>query len=236
MINNLPLDDIIEWDVDNWGELIRLWTPIIESLPQGSRVLAIGERNGGLSTWLALHGLKVWCTDRVYPTELAIANHKKYGVTANITYSKFDVVEGDESFHNQFDLVIAKSVIGGLKRVYSDRNTRNFTVQQQAVDNIYKCLKKGGYFLSAENLEGGLPRRLIHKFTGRDRGWRYLSWKELPQLFSSFKIIKTKAFGVIPGKVKAKQLRRAIYAVNRYVFGLLPPAYKYIGFVVAKKP
>lgn len=235
MIKDLPFDDIIEWDIDNWGVLIKLWTPIIESLPAGSNVLAIGERNGGLSTWLALHGHNVWCTDRVYPTELAKTNHKKYGVEDKVTYGKFDVVAGDENLYNKFDLIIAKSVIGGLKLVYSDRSTRNFAVHKHAVDNIYKCLKGGGYFLSAENMEGGLLASMLRKLAGKDTGWRYLKWKELPELFSSFEIKQAKAFGIVPGLFKGKILRKFIYGINDYVFGLLPSSYKYIAFVAARK-
>ena len=99
----LPIIDIIEWDVLNWSVLIKKWQPIIDSLPRDSKVLAIGERNGGMSAWLALNGFHVWCTDREYPTERAKQIHAKYGLTDKITYGIFDVVHVDERFHGSFD-------------------------------------------------------------------------------------------------------------------------------------
>jgi len=236
MSEKLPIDEIIEWDVENWGQLIRLWTPLLDTLPKGSKVLAIGERNGGLSTWLAMKGFEVCCTDRVYPTELAKANHAKHGLEGRITYAQFDVVHSDEAFYNRFDIVIAKSVIGGLKRVYSDKRTRDFSVQQQAVQIIYKCLKPGGYFFSAENLQGGYLGRLLRRFTGKDIGWLHLNWKELPELFSGWELVQLKAFGVVPGILFGNPvLKRLVCMANRYLLVFLPASAKYIGFIVARK-
>ncbi len=231
----IPLKDIIEWDVDNWGVLVKLWTPLIDSLAPGSNILAVGERNGGLSAWLASKGHKVWCTDRIFPTDKAKNIHQEYGVSGHIVYAGYDVVAGDENFAGKFDLVIAKSVIGGLKQVYSDRSTRNFAVQQKAVGNIYKTLKPGGYFLSAENMEGSLAVRWIRKIKGKDKGWRYLKWKELPLLFGDFRITSATAFGVVPGIAHNRSAGRLIYLINNYVLRFLPPPYKCIGFVTAQK-
>ena len=60
-------------------------------------------------------------------------------------------------------LIVAKSVIGGVKTVYNDPRSRNLDVQQSAINNIYACLKPGGYFLSAENMTGNYLLKKLRK-------------------------------------------------------------------------
>src|SRR5690606_33862611 len=133
---DLPVKDIIEWDVPNWSRLIDLWQPLIETLPKTARVLAIGERNGGLALWLALMGFNVECSDRTDDFDATKALHSKCGVAHRITYKALDIVY-TATPANTYDLIIAKSVIGGLKANPIDSATRNFDVQCKAVQNIY---------------------------------------------------------------------------------------------------
>ncbi len=135
----LPVKDIIEWDIPNWERLINYWTPIVEQLPRNARILAIGERNGGLSLWLALMGFHVECTDRENPEPSASQLHRKYNVGDKVSYKALDIVHTDLP-DNTYDLVIAKSVIGGLKADPRDGSTRSFEVQQKAVNNIHRLL------------------------------------------------------------------------------------------------
>ncbi|WP_276133704.1 class I SAM-dependent methyltransferase [Polluticoccus soli] len=230
----LPVADIIEWDVLNWSQLIRFWTPIVEQLPKNSNILAIGERNGGLTTWLSLLGHKVVCTDRNFPTEKAKADHCRLRLTEKITYASLDIVHANLPT-NSFDLVIGKSVIGGLKADPSDRATRNFGVQRKAVDNVYALLKNGGYFLSAENMRGTqlMQRYRLHRH--KERGWRYLGWEELPLLYEQFCLREVRSFGVLPTNFHSDTVNRACYWANRYILTTLPKEYKYISFVVAQK-
>lgn len=231
---SLPVKDIIEWDVQNWSQLIPAWTPLLDKLERNSKILAIGERNGGLSMWLALQGFNVVCTDRMNPQQYAISLHKKHGVTDKITYSELDIVNCNWE-KEQFDLVIAKSVIGGLKSDPGNSTTRNLQVQQQAINNIHGLLKKGGYFLSAENMQGSLLVKQIRKMKNRDKGWRYLSWDEMNTLYSSFSEVHIKAFGVLPSLTGNVFLNSFIFGINKYFLQPLPSAYKYISFTIARK-
>lgn len=230
----LPVADIIEWDVLNWSQLIRFWTPVIEQLPRNSNVLAIGERNGGLSTWLALLGHNVVCTDRDFPTQKAKNDHGRLGLTEKISYASLDIVHADWPA-NSFDLVIGKSVIGGLKADPSDRTSRNFEVQQKAVSNVYTLLKNEGYFLSAENMQGTQLVQRYRKYRNKDRGWRYLSWKEIPGLYEQYYLQEVQSFGVLPTNSRSSFINWACYLANRYILTILPREYKYISFVVAQK-
>lgn len=230
----LPVVDIIEWDVLNWSQLIRFWSPVIDQLPQNSDILAIGERNGGLTTWLALLGHNVVCTDREFPTKKAEEDHSSLGLTKKVTYASLDIVNSDWA-PNSFDLVIGKSVIGGLKAAPADRTTRNFGVQQKAVNNVHALLKNGGYFLSAENMQGSVLVQQYRKYRNRERGWRYLSWSELPSLYERFHLKQVRSFGILPTNFNSRFVNQVCYLANRYILTILPKEYKYISFVVAQK-
>jgi SAM-dependent methyltransferase len=230
----LPINDIIEWDVLNWSELIAFWQPVLDKLDKESKVLAIGERNGGLSIWLALQGFQVVCTDREGPEEQAEILHRKHGVSGRIRYDRLDIVNCDWE-KEQFDLIIAKSVIGGLKADHKDSKTRNFEVQRRAVDNIHGLLKKGGYFLSAENMQGSYLLRQIRKMKSKDKGWRYFSWNELPALYGSFQKVDTKGFGIFPTLFSDSLTNKVVFFVNKHVLQWLPNATKYIAFTTAQK-
>lgn len=230
----LPVNDIIEWDVPNWSQLIKYWTPVLEKLPKDSKVLAIGERNGGLSIWLALLGFEVLCTDREGPTEKARELHKKYNVADKIKYGEMDIVNHNDPTP-QFDIIIAKSVIGGLKADHKDKSTRNFDVQLRAVNNIYNMLKPGGYFLSAENTQGSVLLQLIRKMKGKDKGWRHFSSAEIPKLYNKFSDVQTDTFGVLPTLFSNTAINNLVFSINKYLLAILPKSVKYISFTAARK-
>lgn len=230
----LPVHDIIEWDVLNWSQLIRYWQPVLEQLPKSVKVLAVGERSGGLSLWLALMGFDVVCSDITEPSAKAANLHKQYGVAHKITYSKTDIVNTDEE-GEQYDVIIAKSVIGGLKAERADAATRNFAVQQKAIENIHRLLKPGGYFFSAENMQGGVLIRNLRRILGRDKGWRHFSYNELKELYKGFALVQTKTFGILPTFFSHRVFNYVTYLINRYLLLFLPAESKYIAFTMAQK-
>ncbi len=234
MSAGLPIKDIIEWDVPNWSRLMDLWQPLIETLPKTARVLAIGERNGGMALWLALLGFTVECSDRMENFDVAKALHRRYGVIDRITYKALDIVH-TATPANTYDLIIAKSVIGGLKANPADPATRNFDVQCKAVHNIHTLLAPGGYFLSAENLTGSFITGILRRVAGKNKGWRYLNVAELSPLFKDFSEVKVQGFGILPTGTSSHALNRLHFLLNRTVFNILPTSSKYIGFTTARK-
>lgn len=233
-LHKLPVQDIIEWDVYNWSQLIRYWQPVLETLPRNSKVLAVGERNGGLALWLALLGFDVLCTDMREPTEQAMQLHKQYNVAHKIQYRSFDLVQ-DDLGSEQFDIIIAKSVIGGLKAQRSKSSTRSLAVQKEAIDHIHRLLKPGGYFFSAENLKGGALIRWVRKVRKKEKGWRHIDYRELQELFKSYALVQTKTFGILPTFFSQKGYNYCMYFINRYVLCFMPPSAKYIAFTIAQK-
>lgn len=234
VLNTQLKKDIIEWDVPNWSHLIKLWQPVLDAFPRDSKVLAIGERNGGLSLWMALQGFQVVCTDRQGPTQQARELHKKYQVEDKITYYDFDLVN-TQDFSTTYDIIIMKSVLGGLKEQYRDANSRTDLVRQKAVDNIYKLLSPQGIFLSADNLQGSIFLRLIKRLKNKQSGWHYFSIQELNDLCKQFSSVTVKGFGIIPSKFSIPILNKAAYIINLSLWQLLPPNSAYIAFTIAHK-
>lgn len=231
---DLPIKDIIEWDILNWSQVIKEWAPIIEQLPQNSRVLTIGERDGGLSLWMALLGFEVTCTDRVGPTEGAGKLHEKYGVKDKVTYKELDIVNCYWE-PEQYDVILIKSVIGGVMAVYGDKTTRNFEIQKKAVANMCHLLKPGGLLLSVENMKGNILLHLMRKVNGKANSWRHFTWQEIKELYSPFDKVKTKTFGVLPTLFSSKVINKVNFFLNKYLLDILPPHTKYVAITTAKK-
>lgn len=48
----LPIEEIIEWDVNNWSKTLIFWAKQFPpNLNSDSKILLLGERNGGLTLW-----------------------------------------------------------------------------------------------------------------------------------------------------------------------------------------
>ncbi len=179
--------EIFEWDIHNWSKSVRVWDPVLKSI-QGGQAAAFGERAGGLSLYLAKHGFEVNCSDYDGFNDTPLALHKKHEVEGRISYSAQDITQIDFP-DNHFDVVMFKSVIGAL----NDKGR-----QQQAIDELYRILKPGGYLLFAENLEAtSIHRWARNKFTSWGHRWRYLKWKERHEMFGKFASSKFKTRGFL---------------------------------------
>lgn len=228
--NGLPdreaLRDIIRWDIDNWSRALPFWEKNAELRP-GMKALGVGEREGGLSLWLALKGLDVICTEYTEFPEATALLHKKYNIAHRVTYQREDVCHlsfGDA----RFDVVILKSMLGALQT--KER-------QRKAVAEIYRVLKPGGVLLLAENTEATLFHRVIRKkFAKWASRWRYLSLKKGDlDLFDAFSEKKTATAGFW-GFMAKGPLIPVIRIAERISAPFVPKAWNYILFAVFKKP
>ena len=146
------LADVFQWDVGTWSKALRVWEAVLAPLPQG-RALALGEREGGLSLYLAMHGHRVICSDLSSPEPSARPLHERYQVHPRVAYEAQDITNIQHP-DNSFDVVMFKSVIGALST--KER-------QLKALAEIHRVLRPGGVLLFAENLGGSRLHRWMRK-------------------------------------------------------------------------
>ncbi len=102
-------DLIFQWEVRSWSRALPLWRRYLRSLPEGSKALALGERDGGLSLLLAEQDCEVICSDLRGPTQLAKDLHIAQGIQERITYASIDTLVIPKP-DNSFDIVAFKFV------------------------------------------------------------------------------------------------------------------------------
>lgn len=230
------LTAVMEWDVFTWAGCLDYWRPqLSHRTDRPQRVLAIGERQGGLSLWFALQGYDVVCTDVFPPHASARQMHARFGVSDRITYAAVDALSlpfPDASF----DVVTAKSVIGGLKLDRRDPSTRTLATQQRAIDEARRVLRPGGWYLGAENLIGSRLHqwgRLLKN--GKRPRWRYLTPGEIDHLFQRYARTEYTTAGLIGTRWSRPWVNRLAAATDRLLTPLTPASTRYVGFIRAQR-
>ncbi len=220
------LNDFIQWDVQNWGKAIPFWQPYVEKLPFGGKAAAFGEREGGLSLWLAMNEMKVECSDYTPFEETPLVLHINYQLADHIAYSQQDITAITFA-DNTFDCVVFKSVIGTLAT--KER-------QQQALDELHRILKPGGFLLFAENLEATAMHRFARKkFTNWGHRWRYLQWKEMDQMLAKFAAVEKKSLGFFATFGRSERQRNVLSKIDRVFSPIVPKSWRYILIAACRK-
>jgi SAM-dependent methyltransferase len=208
--------DVFQWDVATWSRALPLW---LRWWPDRalSNALAIGEREGGLSLWLASRGSQVLCTDIGPLPPGARALHERYGVIASIEYGIQDVTAitlPDASV----DVVVFKSVIGAL-------GTRER--QAVALREIHRVLRPGGVLLFAENLSGTwLHAALRRRFVRWEHYWRYLRWPDDRELFALFDRTEFRTTGLLHNLGRSEGQRSMLAVIDRALCALVPTSWR----------
>jgi ubiquinone/menaquinone biosynthesis C-methylase UbiE len=232
-MKELSLEKVIEWDVHNWKACLPFWTEGVDL--KGKNVLALGERKGGLSLFFASQGAKVICSDFGGIHESVQEDHKNYPFANNISYKDINIFEipyDDESF----DIVVCKSVIGGLKLNPKEIASRTIENQRLALNEIQRVLKPGGFFFGAENMKGAsIIQKIRNAYKKGNVGWRHLSVKDLKFLLTGFKDVHVTYFGIVPALLKSTFLNNLIYSFNVLANKITPPSSKYIAFIRCMK-
>ena len=221
------LKDVIQWDIKTWAKVLPFWEKNF-AIKKEMKALAIGEREGGMTLWLALKGVNVTCTDyNDFPEETSQL-HKRYKVHEKIAYEKgVDVTDLSMYSANSFDIVVFKSVLGALSK--KER-------QQKAFDEMKRVLKPGGSILFAENSKGSkLHASLRKRFIKWDSYWRYLDYRKDQDLFAGFSSVKltTKGFSATFGR--SEKQRKVLAIFDSIIHPILPSSLNYVIFGVLTK-
>jgi ubiquinone/menaquinone biosynthesis C-methylase UbiE len=219
------IKDVIEWDVVNWGKCIPFFVENSDGF-SGKKALAIGERHGGLSLWLAKHGATVVSTDLKGVSDEAKTMHHRYNVTSLISYEKADLT-ALKFLDDTFDIVIFKSVLGAL------RSKEN---QQKGISEIYRVLKPGGTLFFAENLVASSIHTYLRKrFIKWASYWRNITVDEAQEFSKKFSSFTFKTAGFTGAFGRSEQQRRILGKLDNLLENAVPQKNRYIIFVVCKK-
>lgn len=226
-IDDAFMNDIVGWDVRTWSKAVRLWQPHVAAAPPVLKVLEVGAGPGGPSLWLHRLGHDVVCSNWQHTREQAEPLHTSYGVTG-IDYIDIDL-NAQIPWENHFDIVVFKSVLGGLGP--------NFSSQRNAMSEIHKALKPGGLLLFAENLRGTWLHRFGRAIAYRLRRatWRFTTVKEMQELlepFSNYELHTTGFLGVFG---MSESQRRALAGLDDRGFGRVPDSWRYVAYGIATK-
>ena len=218
--------DILLWDMNAWSAPLAWWNENMNGVAT-STCLELGGREGGLSLWLALGGHLVICSDLEDAEAIAKPLHFKHGMHS-VRYMDIDAT--NIPFENHFDVIVFKSIIGGIGRV-------DEKWQQVVFDQIYKALKPGGRLMFAENLSASpLHKWLRRKFVRWGASWRYVSMEQLKMFSSAFSESELRATGFLSAFGRTERQRNFLNFFDRICFNhIVPDRWKYIGYGIVTK-
>lgn len=223
--DSVLMRDIVTWDVRTWSTAALFWERVI---PQGRklRCLEIGAGPGGPSLWLALQGHEVLCTNWQNTEGQARPLHDRYGVSG-ISYQDVDATS--IPFEDEFDLIVFKSVIGGVGTKAD---------QDSAMAGIHRALKPGGTLIFAENLRSTVLHRLARAIAYKVRGtsWRYVTVKELEPHLAEYSSHELRTTGFLSMFGPGERVRNALATADDRVFNrILPRSWHYVSYGTATK-
>lgn len=222
------IKDIFEWDVLNWSKSIDFWSEEIDVNTNHLNCLELGGRRGGLSLWLAMNNNTVICSDLESPKNHAIELHTKYNCTDKIEYQSINAT--NIPYENQFDIVVFKSILGGISRNGNDK------LKKDTIDQIYKCLKPNGKLLFTENLEASFLHKSFRNFFVKwGNSWNYLKYEEIENVFGSFENIKFKTVGYLGTFGRSEKQRHVLSKLDNLIERFIPMKKRYIVFGIAEK-
>lgn len=229
MLTSEQISDIIEWDISNWSHALHFWE---KNLRLGSKeslnCLELGGNRGGPSLWLALNGHSVVCSDLENPEVHARKLHDKYNVENLVTYEAVNALE--VPYKEQFDVVVFKSIIGGISRSGNDDR------KKEIIDNCYNALKPGGILLFAENLEASFLHTFARKkFVKWGAEWNYLRYSELNPLLQRFSSSTFNTIGFFGAFGRSEKQRQLLSKIDHSIRFLIPKSKRYIVYGIAVK-
>ncbi|HET9031247.1 MAG TPA: class I SAM-dependent methyltransferase [Candidatus Aquilonibacter sp.] len=221
--------DVLKWDVGNWSAALPYWERHGRLADGPLDCLEIGANQGGLSAWLATHGHHVLCSDLERCEAGARPLIERHGLLENVRFADIDATE--IPYENRFDVIIFKSVLGGVG------HNGEIERQRKAVASMYRALRPGGRLLFAENLSGsGLHKFFRSTFVRWGNAWRYVTVDEMLDFLRDFSDVKYATTGVLGTFGRNERQRQMLASVDRKVLNTVtPPTWRYIMYGVATK-
>lgn len=222
------IKEIVQWDIDSWSKALYFWESQVE-WDQVEHALELGSKKGGLSLWFALNEKQVVCSDLENTKANASELHLKHHVSKFVSYE--DINATQIPYENHFDVIVFKSIIGGVGR------HDNIAAQKEVFQSIYKALKPGGKLLFAENLvASSLHQKLRNRYIDWGGNWRYVSINEMKDFLADFQQVQLHTTGVVGTFGRSEKQRKLLSKVDHFFLNhVSPKTWKYICYGVAVK-
>jgi SAM-dependent methyltransferase len=229
MNKSINVVDVIGWDIKNWSMALDFWEKETSLDLSSALALEIGAGNGGLSLWMASKGAHVICSDLNGPTQAARDLHRRHDLQHLIDYQCVDAT--NIPYTNYFDIVLFKSVLGGIGR------NDNRDIQCRTIQEIYKSLKPGGELWFAENLVSTAFHQFCRRrFVKWGAYWRWVSIEEIVDFLKQFSHTSYITAGFLGTLGRSEKQRQLLGTLDQKIFNrLVPDHQKYIIIVAAKK-
>lgn len=228
IMNKANVKDIIQWDVRTWSRALNYWEEHVDWANVES-ALELGGRQGGLSLWLARKGIKTLCSDYSESAETAAPLHQQHEYSGQISYEDIDAMQ--LPYENEFDLIVFKSILGGIAQ------GDNINRQRQVLEQIHKALKPGGVLLFAENMSSSpLHKALRARHNAWGNYWRYLDIDDFDDLLSPFSEQKIKTTGFLATLGRTESQKNFLSRIDQFCLNsLVPSRWHYLGYGIARK-
>lgn len=225
-IDDALMQDIVGWDVRTWSKAVDFWQSQIDPAPPVLECLELGAGPGGPSLWLALQGHHVICSNQDSTEAFAGPLHARYDYPGTIEYR--DVNARDIPYESQFDIVVFKSVLGGVGGAAD---------QERTMAGILRALKPGGRLLFAENIRGTVMHRAARAAMNRRRhaNWQFNPLHRMRELLSGFSSVELHTNGVLAVFGPSESQRRALAGADRALVRITPEGWRYMAYGVATK-
>jgi SAM-dependent methyltransferase len=228
-VDDALMHDIVGWDVRTWATAIQFWDDTLGESDRPLICLELGAGPGGPSLWLALKGHSVLCSNREWTEAHAGPLHARYPDAKGIRYEDIDVTA--IPYENHFDVIVFKSVLGGVATAGAD-------LPRQAIEQIMRALKPGGRLLFAENIRGTPLHRAARALAYRMRrsSWVFPSLAQIEALLGGFGHRDVRTTGVLAMFGVTEGQRRALAGADaRVVNRATPRSWRYVSYGVATK-
>ena len=219
--------DVVGWDVATWAVAVEYWENELGATDRQLTCLEVGAGPGGPSLLLALKGHKVLCSNWQGTQAQAQPLHDKYP-GLDISYQDIDITE--IPFTEQFDLIVFKSVLGGLAPYGKS--------SKSAMREIHRALKPNGRLLFAENMRGTVFHRLARwaAYRLRKASWRFMPVSEMHEHLEPFDSYELRTTGVLALFGVTEPQRNTLARADRALFNRIVPASgQYVAYGVATK-
>lgn len=222
------LNSFLFWDVKTWSPALNYWDEVLKN-KKVENALELGAHKGGLSLWLALKGISVVCSDLDGPSPSAKELHRNHHVEKQIHYQAIDALS--IPYENHFDMVIFKSMIGGIARKGKEE------LKKKLFEEVYKALKPGGILLFAENLKASSVHSAMRKvFVKWGDSWSYQTREDIRSCLQPFANYELHSTGFSSAFGRSEGQRAFLSAMDSYLFlPIIPRSCHYVAYGSAEK-